>query len=112
MQKLKRDYLGRPFSGIHVEYFDTISGDVVDVARCLDKDLYVNPGYYAATCNGLPYSHPLHKQRFASALSCAKAIQKAGGKAYNLFTDNHGKRVAANNGIACKIGYLNKFTNQ
>ena len=81
MQKVMRDYLGRPFSGIHVQYLGP-DGRVVQVARCLDPSLYVNPGYYAATCNQLPLLHPVHKRRYGSAKACALAVWRAGGYVY------------------------------
>ena len=83
MQRIKRDYLNRPFSGIHVQYAAP-SGKVVQVARCLDPNIFVTPGYYAATCNGLELAHPIHKRRFSSAKACAAAIIKAGGCSYEL----------------------------
>ena len=56
-----------------------VNGKVVAVGSCLHKHVYVNPGYYIATFNGIDYSHPILKQRFSSpqqaAIQAAKYSQ-------------------------------------
>lgn len=48
----------------------------IAIASCTSKHVYLNPGYYIATYNGIDYSHPILKQRFSSPQRAAIAAAK------------------------------------